>query len=66
MYKQPEAMKEIHKIQEQLYEEMKHMTDKEKLDYINKTADEVEKKYNLKLKKITHVKKGTGPLFLFG
>lgn len=52
MYKEPEAMREIHKIQEQLYEEQKDMTDAEKLKLLHREAQEAEKKYNLTLKKI--------------
>ena len=56
MYKESEAMREIHKIQEKLYEEMRGMTDKEQVAYINKIAEEAERKYNLNLRKVTHVK----------
>lgn len=45
-------MREIHKIQEQLYEEQKDMTDAEKLKLLHREAQEAEKKYNLTLKKI--------------
>lgn len=54
MYRESEAMREIHKIQEKLYEEMKYMTDKQQVEYINRRAAEVEKKYNLNLRKVAH------------
>lgn len=56
MYREPEAMKEIHQIQERLHEKMKAMTSGEKIGYINKKADELEEKYNLNLKKAQHVR----------
>lgn len=55
MYQEPEPMREIHKIREQMHEEMKGMTAKEKVAYIHKCAEEAEKKYGLKLRKASHV-----------
>ena len=55
MYKEPEAMREIHRIREKMYEETKGMTVKEYLNYIHKAAKAAEKKYGLKLKKATKV-----------
>lgn len=51
MYKEPEAMRQIHEIQEKLYEEMKDMSDEEKRRIIHKEALEAEKRFGLKLKR---------------
>lgn len=56
MFKEPKPMKEIHKIQEKLYEEQKKMSDKEKLAALHREAEETEKKYGLTLRKVSHVK----------
>ncbi len=55
MYKEPKPMKEIHEIQEKIYEEMKNMTDKEKIETIRREVEKTEKKYGLKLRKVSHV-----------
>lgn len=49
-------MREIHKIQEELYKEQKKMTDKEKLAALHREAEEAEKKYGFSLRKVSHVK----------
>ena len=51
MFEEPKAMQEIHRIQEQLYEERKGLSDKEVLEKIRKEAENVIKKYGLKFKK---------------
>ncbi len=51
MKKEAKPMLEIHKIQERIYEEQKSMTDKEKLEAIQKEAEEARKKYGLKIRK---------------
>mgnify|MGYP001571383723 CR=1 FL=1 len=56
MLKEPMPMKEIHEIQEKLYEERKNMTDKEKLAAIHREAKEASKKYGLTLRKVSRVK----------
>lgn len=56
MYKEPKAMREIHEIRERMYEEMKNMTNEEKLEYIHKGAEEAKRKYGLKFRKPAHVK----------
>ena len=56
MLKEPRPMKEIHEIQEKLYEERKKMTDKEKLAAIHGEAEETERKYGFALRKVSHVK----------
>lgn len=49
-------MKEIHEIQEKIYEEMKNMTDKEKIEAIRKEAEDTKKQYGIKLKKASYVR----------
>lgn len=44
-------MREIHEIQEQIYEDQKSMTDKEKIEAIQKEAAEARKTLGLKIKK---------------
>jgi hypothetical protein len=48
MYKEPRPMREIHEIQERLYEEEKNLSSKERIAKIHKEAAELIKKYNLK------------------
>lgn len=55
MYQEPEPMRQIHKIREQMHEEMKGMITKEKIAYIHKRAEAAEKKYGLKLRKALHI-----------
>jgi len=54
MYKEPEPMRQIHEIQEKIYEETKHMSNKEFVAYIHKASEEAKKKYGLKFKTRTH------------
>lgn len=56
MFKEPKPMREIHAIQEAIYEEQKNMTDKEKLFAIHKEAEEFKKKYGLTLRKATPIR----------
>lgn len=56
MYKEPKAMRQIHEIQEKIYEEMKHMTAKERIAAINKEVEEAERKHGLNLRKVSHVR----------
>ncbi|MFH1776107.1 MAG: hypothetical protein ABH952_00870 [Candidatus Omnitrophota bacterium] len=56
MNREPEAMREIHQIQEKIYEKTKHMSIEEKMQYINKAAEAAEKKYDIHLKKASHVR----------
>ena len=51
MYREPEAMKEIHEIREKMYEEMRGLSDKEIIEKYRKEAAVVRKKYGLKLRK---------------
>ena len=39
---EPEPMKQIHKIREEMYEETKHMSDKEFIAYIQKNAKQAQ------------------------
>ncbi len=56
MLKEPRPMREIHEIQEKLYEERKKMSGKEKIAAIHREAEEAEKEYGLALRKVSHVK----------
>ncbi|MHC4444149.1 MAG: hypothetical protein ACYTF1_17135 [Planctomycetota bacterium] len=56
MYKEPRAMKEIHEIQEKLYEEEKNLSTSELIAKIHQEAEEAKKKYGLKFKKPQRVK----------
>ncbi len=53
---EPNAMKEIHKIQEKIYEEQKNMSNKEKLDALHKETEDFEKKWGINLRKLEHLK----------
>jgi len=44
-------MREIHEIQEKIYEEEKGMNAEEKIKVLHKEAEEARKKYGLKIKK---------------
>ena len=70
MFKEPKPMREIHKIQEELYKEQKKMTDKEKLAALHREAEEAEKKYGFFSEKsfvyeINLEKFNGGPVFLY-
>lgn len=56
MLKELKPMREIHEIQERIYEEHKNMTSKEKLAAIHRESEEAAKKYGLALRKVSHVK----------
>jgi len=49
MRTEPQAMKEIHEIREQIYEETKHMTAEERANRANKVAEECAAKHNITL-----------------
>lgn len=40
---EPEPMRQVHKIREKIYEETKHMSDKEYIAYIQKNARQAQK-----------------------
>jgi hypothetical protein len=56
MYKEPRPMREIHEIQEKIYEETKNMSDKELIEYYHKGAEEAKKKYGLSFKKAQYIR----------
>lgn len=56
MYKEPEAMRMIHAIQEKFYEETKKLSSKERFDLIKKEAEQAEKEYGLHLRKVSRIK----------
>lgn len=49
MADEPKAMREIHEIRERLSEEISHMAPGEYTVQVNRTAEEMAKKYGLKL-----------------
>ena len=52
MSNEPRPMREIHEIQEKIYEEQKNMSDKEKLEALRKEAEEFKKRWGLNLRKL--------------
>ena len=54
--REPEPMREIHAIQEALYEEEKHLSPQERMQKIHQEAQEVIQKYGLKLIKYRETK----------
>ena len=56
MFKEPKAMREIHKIQEKLYEERKGLTDEQEIRLIKESAQKIKGKYGIKSK--THAVTG--------
>ncbi len=51
MRKETKPMREIHEIQEKIYDEQRQMTDKEKIEAIHREDEEARKRYGLKIKK---------------
>ena len=51
MYKETEAMKDVHRIQEKIYDETKNMSVRDELDYIRRNSREVQEIYGFTLKK---------------
>jgi hypothetical protein len=51
IYKEPTPLREIHEIQEIIYEEMKNMNDKEKPARIRAEAEKAKTKYSLNIQK---------------
>ena len=49
MMNEPKALKEIHDIREEIYEETKGMTSKERVEYTHCEAQKLIKQYNLKI-----------------
>ena len=56
MYKEPRPMREIHEIQEKIYEETKDMDEKELIRYYHEGAEDAKKKYGLTFRKAQHVR----------
>ena len=50
MIREPKAMKEIHRIQEKIYQEERKISSKERIARIHQEADVLCKKYNLRIK----------------
>jgi len=46
--KESKTMQELHKIREELYNKTKHLSLKEKMEYLHKEAEEIKREYNLK------------------
>ena len=51
MTNEPRAMKEIHEIRLQIYEETKHMTPEEQTDLTRREAQALIEKFDLKVKR---------------
>jgi len=52
---EPKSMKEIHDIRVKHHENTKHLSDKEKIELINRRAKEAIEKYGLKFKEYSRV-----------
>ncbi|MBI5787997.1 MAG: hypothetical protein HZA78_03980 [Candidatus Schekmanbacteria bacterium] len=52
MIDEPKPMKEIHEIQEKIYEETKGMTTQELLDYFHRGTEEAAQKLGLKVRRL--------------
>ena len=50
MFKEPKAMREIHKIQEKLYEERKGLSAEQEIRLIRENARKVREQYGIKFK----------------
>ena len=50
MYKEPKPMREIHQIQEKLFDEGKNISSGERIRKLHKDANEIKKRYGLKIK----------------
>jgi hypothetical protein len=48
MFKEPKAMREIHKIQEKLYEERKGLSDEQEIRLIRENARKLMEKYGFR------------------
>ena len=51
MFKEPKAMREIHKIQEELYKERKGLSSQQLIEKTREAAQKLKEKYGLKSKK---------------
>ena len=50
MFKEPKPMREIHRIQESIFEKEKNLTSHQRLHNLHKEAAQIIKKYDLKIK----------------
>ena len=57
MYKESETMKDVHRIQEKIYEQTKNMTSQEFIAHIHKRAETFKKKHGLHLHKASRLHK---------
>ena len=57
MYKEPRPMKEIHEIQEKIYEEMKGLSKRKKLDAIRKEVEKTKKMHNINVRNASKASK---------
>lgn len=48
MFEESKAMKELHEIREKMYEETKHMSPQEKVQYIKEKADKAKQDWKIK------------------
>jgi hypothetical protein len=48
MFDESKAMKELHEIRQKIYEETKHLSSKEKVQYFNEKAEKVKQESKLK------------------
>ena len=53
MYKEPKTMREIHQIQEKLFNKEKKLSSRERIHRLNKEAKGIIKKYSLKIKAVS-------------
>ena len=51
MYKEPKAMREIHKVKEELYKERKSLSAQQVIERTKESARKLREKYGLKSKK---------------
>jgi hypothetical protein len=54
---EPEAMREIREIRHRHYEETKNMTIEERMAYIRKKSEELEKETGIKLRRLSKISK---------
>ena len=50
MFREPKSLREIHKIQEQIYREEKGLTDKQVIEKTHREVEAIKKKYGLNFK----------------
>ena len=53
MIGEPKSMRELHRIREQIYEEEKHLTPRQRIERIREESDAFLKKAGLKLQRIS-------------